>query len=418
MYLSYQNLSLLEIITKFFAENEYWLKNLAIPITAGIVGYITNWIAIKLTFYPLEFIGIKPIFGWQGLVPANAGKVAGISVDLMVNKLLKVEDQFAKLDAEVVAKEMEPILKKHTSKTIDEALTAEVPLLWKNAPKNIKEQMFADAEADTAPLIKAVMEDMKANINQIFDLRQMVVDELTNRKEILNTLFQKCGAKEFKFIEHSGIYFGFLFGLIQMLIFMVWNEWWLLPLGGLLVGYATNWLALKMIFEPRQPKKIGPFTFQGLFLTRQQAVSEEYAKIVSAEILNSEKIFGRIVNGPSARHLFWLIQNHIETYIDKSAVLVQPFVKLGVGASVYQRIKDNITDKFADLLPQVVSTVFPYAEEALDLETTMREQMQALSSEDFEGVLRPAYQQDEWKLILTGALLGLAAGIGQVYLLT
>ena len=45
------------------------------------------------------------------------------------------------------------------------------------------------------------------------------------------------------------------------------------------------------------------------------------------------------------------------------------------------------------------------------------ERLQALRSEEFEGVLRPAYQQDEWKLIVTGALLGMAAGIGQLYLL-
>ncbi len=402
---------------EFITTHQEILKNLAIPVTAGIVGYVTNWIAIKLTFYPLEFIGIKPILGWQGIIPANAGKVAGTSVDLMVNKLLSVEDEFAKIDPAIVAEEMGPILERHTRTTIGEALDDEVPLLWRNAPATIKEEMFQQAEADTAPLISEVMADMQTNINQIFDLRQMVIDELTNRKEILNTLFQKCGTEEFKFIEKSGIYFGFLFGLVQMGIFMIWDYWWLLPLGGLLVGYATNWLALKMIFEPREPKKIGPFTFQGLFLTRQQAVSEEYAKIVSSEILTSEKIFSRIVNGPSARHLFWMIQKHIEAYIDKSAVMIQPFVKLGIGASVYQRVKDNITDKFADLLPKVVSNVFPYAEKALDMETTLREQMQALSPEDFEGVLRPAYQQDEWKLILTGALLGLAAGIGQVYLL-
>ena len=40
--------------------------------------------------------------------------------------------------------------------------------------------------------------------------------------------------------------------------------------------------------------------------------------------------------------------------------------------------------------------------------------MKALDSESFEGVLRPAFQQDEWKLILAGAVLGLAAGVAQL----
>ena len=46
----------------------------------------------------------------------------------------------------------------------------------------------------------------------------------------------------------------------------------------------------------------------------------------------------------------------------------------------------------------------------------MKSSMQALSVEEFEGVLRPAYQQDEWKLIVTGAILGMVAGIAQLYL--
>ena len=43
--------------------------------------------------------------------------------------------------------------------------------------------------------------------------------------------------------------------------------------------------------------------------------------------------------------------------------------------------------------------------------------MQALSPEEFEGVLRPAYQADEWKLILVGAILGMTAGFGQLYIM-
>jgi hypothetical protein len=58
--------------------------------------------------------------------------------------------------------------------------------------------------------------------------------------------------------------------------------------------------------------------------------------------------------------------------------------------------------------------VHAYADEGMDIENTIRTNMQALSPAEFEGVLRPAYQQDEWKLIVTGAALGLAAGCLQL----
>ena len=51
-----------------------WLRLASIPLIAGLVGWITNWIAIQLTFYPTRFVGVKPIFGWQGIIPSKAKK--------------------------------------------------------------------------------------------------------------------------------------------------------------------------------------------------------------------------------------------------------------------------------------------------------------------------------------------------------
>ena len=61
--------------------------------------------------------------------------------------------------------------------------------------------------------------------------------------------------------------------------------------------------------------------------------------------------------------------------------------------------------------------VFPYAEEAMDLETTFRTRMQKLPPSDFVDFLRPVFREDELKLILVGAALGMGAGIGQLFLI-
>lgn len=43
--------------------------------------------------------------------------------------------------------------------------------------------------------------------------------------------------------------------------------------------------------------------------------------------------------------------------------------------------------------------------------------MQGLSPAEFEGVLHPVFEEDEWKLILVGAALGAAVGVFQLYVL-
>jgi hypothetical protein len=44
--------------------------------------------------------------------------------------------------------------------------------------------------------------------------------------------------------------------------------------------------------------------------------------------------------------------------------------------------------------------------------------MQELTPTEFEGILRPAFQQDEWILIAVGAMLGFLVGELQVFLMT
>jgi outer membrane protein TolC len=36
-------------------------------------------VAVKMMFYPVHFVGLKPFLGWQGIVPANAENLAASS---------------------------------------------------------------------------------------------------------------------------------------------------------------------------------------------------------------------------------------------------------------------------------------------------------------------------------------------------
>ena len=395
------------------------LKYIAIPFISGGVGWVTNLIALKMTFYPVEFVGIKRWrLGWQGIIPSKAGSMAEKAVDLMTAKLIKIEEQFALLEPARVANEMGPTLHTLTQEVIQETMEEEAPLVWETAPPILKRRIMQKAMDDIPEVVEDLMNDVKGNINELFDLKKMVVEELENDKPLLNQIFQKVGEKEFAFIERSGFYFGFAFGIVQAVLFAVLGQpWWLLPLAGLIVGWATNWLALKMIFEPENPRKYGPWTVQGLFIKRQQEVSAAYAKIIAEKIITSQNIFENMIQGPASDRLINMIQFHVKRAIDSAAGLSKPLFQLASGAKRYARIKAHIADRFVEELPTSLKHMFSYAEKALAIENTLREKMGALSPVEFVAFLRPVFQEDEAKLIAVGAFLGALAGIGQLLLL-
>lgn len=389
-------------------------RYLLVPLTSAIIGWGTNVLAVQMMFYPLRFVGKPPWLGWQGVIPANAERMAGIAVDLMLDKLLPVQAIAARIDGKRMADAMKHRVDPLLERLVDEIMREKAPRMWQMLPLKIKDKIHERVRADAPSVVANMVDEVKSNVSDVFDLRHMMVDTLVHDKALLNEIFLTAGSKEFKFLKQSGLYLGFLFGIPSMLVWSVFQIWWTLPLGGLVVGYATNWLAIKMMFEPQEAKKIGPFVWQGLFLRRQQEVASSYAKLVTDKLLTSEKIADTLLRGPSSDKLFLVIERHLNRSIDAQAGMVQPYVVLGIGTDDYVQLKNTVYDRVIEELPTSVAPAHAYTDEAMDVENTIRTNMQALTPAEFEGVLRPAYQQDEWKLIVTGAVLGLAAGFLQL----
>ncbi|GIV39197.1 MAG: hypothetical protein KatS3mg033_0997 [Thermonema sp.] len=402
-------------------EDIDWLRLLSllsIPLISGFIGWFTNWLALKMTFYPIEYVGFPP-FGWQGIIPGKAHKMAARAVDMITGKLLRIEERFARLDPQRVAEEMQPALEHISRKIVDEVMQSQAAGIWERTPDFVKNRIYKSISAELPHITVQMMEDLKQHITEVLDIKALSIKILLRDKALLNRIFQECGKEEFKFIERSGFYFGALFGLPQAVISYFYAPWWLLPLAGLIVGYVTNWLALKLIFYPLYPKKylFGLVTYQGLFLKRQKEVAEAYAKIVSEEIVSVENMAEFVVRGPGAEKLARLIEKHVETLVEHTVGDASVAILRTLAADRVEAIKNIVTYRFMEELPISVRRLFAYAEDALSIEEELRERMKALPPPEFERFLHPIFEEDETTLIIVGAVLGGIAGLIQYYLL-
>ena len=387
----------------------------SIPLTSALVGWGTNVLALKMTFYPLEFVGLKPYLGWQGIIPAKALKMANTTVEMITTRLVGVEEVFDRLDPERVVQELLPSASSLIEQIIDEVMRTYEPELWAGLPEYVKREIYDKATRDARPVIHESLEQVKLHIADLFDLKKMAVEALLRDKSFLNAIFLECGRQEFKLIERSGFYFGLIFGLLQMALWMVYQGAWVLPVMGFLVGYLTNVLALKLIFEPKRPRVIGPWRIQGMFLKRQAEVSEAYARMITQNIVNTQNIMRAILHGEASGRLTAIIAAQVNRSVEAYAGLATPLVRFIIGSKDYALIKAQIAEGIVQgAADGPIQQLHGYAEEALDIERTLRERLTQLPAEQFEGLLRPVFQEDELKLILVGAALGLGAGIFQL----
>jgi hypothetical protein len=148
------------------------------------------------------------------------------------------------------------------------------------------------------------------------------------------------------------------------------------------------------------------------------AVSREFADFMAANVLTAPRLWSELLSGTRSSGFWRLLSLRID-----SALGVAPDGGLPnfAGQTLYQLLgkedwewlRREAAVRMQAELPAAVHTVYGLTEESLALEATMVEEMGKLSSAEFERVLHPVFEEDEWTLILVGTALGGIAGLLQ-----
>ena len=396
---------------------EHWYIDLSIPVVAAIIGYVTKLVAIRMMFEPLEFVGIKPYLGWQGIVPRRAARMATIAVDTMTRDLISANEVVQRLDPKRGAAELAEPMAEASADITREVMTEFQPDLWDAMPEPMRRLVISRVRAETPRMIASVLSEIQSDVDAVFDLKEMVITNLVTDKALLNRIFREAGRKEFRFIARSGIYFGATIGLLQMTLWVLFHEPLIMPAFGLIVGWFTDWLALKLIFNPKEPVRILGIEFQGLFLKRRKEVAADYGALIADEIITPKKVIEAILRGPMSDRVFAMVRKQVQLSLDRNTGLARPLVVLSVGTTRYQDMKRTITAKIMERLPESMTYVEDYARDTMDIRNLLVRKMQDLDELQFEALIRPAFEQDEWILITVGALLGFTMGEVQALVL-
>ena len=388
---------------------------LLIPLISAFVGWGTNVVAVQMMFHPVDFVGIKPWIGWQGIIPANARELAAKSTDIITTKLINLRALFDEFDAQGFAGNLDTALDEIGDQIVAETAGKHAPQMWASMNEAVQAQIRAMLRAEVEAVAVNILQDMSDKIEDILDLKAIVVETAHRDRGLIGEMFQTVGVEEFKFIKRSGAYFGAAFGIVQMFAWIAYPAWWVLPFFGFFVGYVTNWLALKLIFEPAEPMKIGPFTVQGLFHKRQQAVAKSFSTMVANDIINPDNMVNMMITGKPGEALFDIVETRIGELVDKYRV--NPMTSAMVPADQWDGIRVELYARIREDIAKPGGFLHIFTSRAINVYGELFDRMTELDSTSFEGILRPPFQADEWKLIVAGGALGLGAGVLQLMLL-
>ena len=195
------------------------MKQLLIMIfISATIGWITNWVAIKMLFRPHKEINFG-LFKIQGLIPKRKAEIGSGIANIIQNELISVKDVISNIDREEFSKRLNSSIDRVLEKNLKGKVKEKFPVL---------QMFFSDRMAkDVSNTIKDIIMENQEKIFEIFsnyaeeniDFEIIISDKISNfsldKLEEIVTLLAK---KELKHIEVIGAILGGLIGVAQYLI--------------------------------------------------------------------------------------------------------------------------------------------------------------------------------------------------------
>jgi uncharacterized membrane protein YheB (UPF0754 family) len=406
---------------------------LTIPLFSAAIGYVTNWTGVWMLFNPVRFAGfrlpglralsqilprrIQQIpgimvggVGWQGIIPSRAAKMGSIAVDKGIAKLGEPGEFYDRIDPDALADYIVESSRSDIRELVDSALRREHPRLFRDLTPEMRDALHARVEAQYPALVHDIFERIGRNLDQLFDVKLMVIRRIEQEPELANKIFRSVGDKELRLIVNMGLVLGFVLGIPVAALTALAGAPWVLLVCGPVVGWVTNWVAILMIFEPVEPRRVLGLRLQGMFLRRQDEVAEVYADVIANDIVTVENMGNELLHGVRSDRTRRMIADALRPAIDRSVGSARPLVRLAIGPREYDAIRETVATK------GIESTIEPLAHPEINrrqgaqLRRLFVERMREMPAQDFSDMLRSAIRQDEWLLLAHGGALGVVGG--------
>lgn len=193
------------------------------------------------------------------------------------------------------------------------------------------------------------------------------------------------------------------------------NYWLvLIPVISGFIGWITNWVAIKMLFHPRQPIHFLGMHIQGIFPKRQEQFAVSLGKLVSQELISFSDIESRISDPSKLEQVIPVLESRIDHFLREKLSESFPMISMFIGDKTIDKLKGLFTEELKTSFPDLLSAYMHQLRDELDMERIVTEKVKAFSSDKLESIINQVMSRELRFVELLGGILGFLIGLLQV----
>lgn len=194
----------------------------------------------------------------------------------------------------------------------------------------------------------------------------------------------------------------------------VWT-WITIPAIGGLIGWSTNWLAVKMIFRPIRARSLLGIRVQGLVPRRQQDLAKAIGRVVGTHLVEHKDI----VKGLNKLDLGKVLGSVLDRGLGPKISELRSLPLIG-GFLTEERVGDirnSIVQGIMAHKDAVLDEIERGLEKGLDVPRLVEEKVAAFAVERLEALILEVADRELKAIVVLGGVLGVVIGLLQVVFL-
>jgi uncharacterized membrane protein YheB (UPF0754 family) len=191
--------------------------------------------------------------------------------------------------------------------------------------------------------------------------------------------------------------------------------WIAIPAVGGVIGYVTNWIAVKMIFRPIRPVNVLGIKVQGLVGRRQKDLAESIGRVVGSHLLSHDDVVEAFTKIDFEKILGDVLEAGLAPKIAQLRGL--PLIGGFLTPERIDDIKRSLIKGILERREVILEHLEDAVENGLDVAAVVTRKVANFSVEKVEAIILEVARRELRAIEILGGVLGVVIGLGQVCLL-
>ena len=176
---------------------------------------------------------------------------------------------------------------------------------------------------------------------------------------------------------------------------------------GTLIGWFTNYLAIKLLFRPYKEMNFFFFKIQGLIPKRRDEISENIADVVEKELISVDDIENKLKEVEFDDGMIEkVLDKLVEEKLKKSILEKNPLLKMIINDSMVDKIKKYFKNMILENKDEILSEMIKIGKEKIEFKEIILEKMKNFSLEEIEKIILSISKNELKHIEIIGGVLG------------